>query len=139
MGESTCFHLLIFNVFRAGTLLQLDFRLFTSACFTMGYNVTCFCKGNLCEIGANKLVNENREEGNALNKYTDITAKFKCLACHTKSNTCLGEEGNTQIFNYVIIAFCCLCAKTSTKILTNTAKDDIRSAYYNINPVFENG
>ena len=89
-------------------------------------------KSPLGHNGTKDLVNQNCEENNesynACN--TGIDDLIACNgAYHTQSNTCLGEEGNTEVFNYIRGAFGHLCGSHSTEIFTDTTGKDV----YNTN------
>ena len=72
----------------------------------LGPDITGGGQSHLGQRRTNQLVNQNREQNDVADQTTLVAAQLHSSDRHTERNARLWEQGNTQIFYYIIVAFC---------------------------------
>jgi len=120
-------------------LLRLGFLCrVTGADSALGLDVTRLCEGDLGEEGADDLVNEDGEEGYALDDGA-LGAKLHCLRRHTKCDACLRKEGDAEILDDIVVTARHLRAYKCAEDLAQRAGGDIRDTDYYYTDAGEDG
>ena len=116
----------IFQGFLRCFLLRV---LFAGARFAFGVDIACLQKGYLGQRRADKLVYKNGEKGNTNNHGCNFRAgkfyRFFYHARHTEGNACLGQEGDTEILNDVVVAVCKTGAEICARVFTRRTEDEV--------------